>query len=362
MLIFDSHLDLAWNAVEWKRNLLAPVNEIREAEHSITGIGRGSNTVSYPELRNAKVFCCLATILTRKIVDGYPPFVPFEDDLTAVSAALSQVDHYKQMVKMSHLRQIFSVEDLEDHLNGWEKSDCRIPGFILSMEGADPILSIEQLLDWWNLGLRVISLVHYGENQFSHGTGKMGGLKPLGKKLLKCMEQYGFILDVTHLTDQATKEAMELFSGPVLASHHNCRTLVPGQRQLTDEQIRMMVERNAVIGVAFDNWMLYPNWEKGISSREKVTMDAVANHIDHICQVAGSSVNIGIGSDLDGGFGTEQSPIDLDTIVDIQRLIPLLERRGYRAKEIEGIMFRNWSEFFTRNLPTAESLLETEGK
>jgi membrane dipeptidase len=176
------------------------------------------------------------------------------------------------------------------------------------------------------------------------------------------MEQYGFILDVTHLTDQATKEAMELFSGPVLASHHNCRTLVPGQRQLTDEQIRMMVERNAVIGVAFDNWMLYPNWEKGISSRDKVTMDAVANHIDHICQVAGSSVNIGIGSDLDGGFGTEQSPIDLDTIVDIQRLIPLLERRGYKAKEIEGIMFRNWSEFFTRNLPTAESLLETEGK
>lgn len=362
MLIFDSHLDLAWNAVEWKRNLLAPVREIREAERSMNGIARGGNTVSYPELRKAEVFCCLATILTRKIVDGYPPFVPFEDDLTAVSAALSQVDHYKQMVKTSNLHQIFTVEDLSNHLSEWKKSDSRKPGFILSMEGADPILSIEQLLEWWNFGLRVIGLVHYGENQFSHGTGKTSGLKPLGKKLLKCMEQYGFILDVTHLTDQATWEAMELFSGPVLASHHNCRSLVPGQRQLTDEQIRMLVERNAVIGIAFDNWMLLPDWKKGVSSREMVTMAAVTDHIDHICQLTGSSANIGIGSDLDGGFGTEQSPIDLDTIADIQELIPLLEKKGYKPEEIEGIMFRNWADFFLRNLPAAESLLETEGK
>ena len=172
-----------------------------------------------------------------------------------------------------------------------------------------------------------------------------------GVALLKEFERLGMVLDVTHLSDTSMAEALEVFSGPVLASHHNCRVLVPGDRQLTDGQVRRLVSRDAVIGVALDAWMLHPGWERGRTSPQVVGLEACADHIDHVCQLAGTTRHSGIGSDLDGGFGTEQTPHDLDTIADLQKLAGILDRRGYKRADVEAIFHGNFLRLFTQALP-----------
>jgi membrane dipeptidase len=169
-----------------------------------------------------------------------------------------------------------------------------------------------------------------------------------GRKLLKEMRRLGMILDATHLTDLAFDEALDAFDGPVLASHHNCRSLVPRQRQLSDEQIHRLIERNAVIGAAFDAWMLDPAWVQGETEATVVNLETVVNHIDRVCQLAGNARHAAIGTDLDGGFGKPQCPADLDTIADLQRLPALLSKRGYSSADIEGIMYNNWLDLFRR--------------
>ena len=162
------------------------------------------------------------------------------------------------------------------------------------------------------------------------------------------MEQAGMLLDVTHLSDQSFWEALDVYSGPVLASHHNCRTLVPGDRQLDDEQIKVLIERDAVIGAAFDCWMIKPGWVIGVTEPGEVTMEHIVDHIDHICQIAGNARHVALGTDLDGGFGKEQSPADLETIADLGNIATILAARGYSEEDIEGILYRNWVEFFYR--------------
>lgn len=221
------------------------------------------------------------------------------------------------------------------------------------MEGADPIVSPQQVSEWWNDGLRVVGPVHYGISAYAHGTGSPGGLTPKGRDLLRAMQEVGMILDVTHLADGSFSEAVELFQGALLASHHNCRSLVPGDRQLSDEQIKLLIQRDSVIGAAFDAWMLYPGWLAGQTSNTVVSLEAVVDHIDHVCQLAGNARHSALGTDLDGGFGTEQSPHDLKTIADLQKIPGLLRKRGYRESDVEAIMHGNWCRFFREAWETA---------
>src|SRR5947207_957211 len=140
-------------------------------------------------------------------------------------------------------------------------------------------------------------------------------------------------------------QALDAFGGPVLASHNNCRELVPDGRQFSDEQIRRLLDRGAVIGAALDAWMLAPGWVKGKTSREVIALDAVADHIDHVCQLAGNARHAAIGSDLDGGFGTEQVPTGLDRISDLQRLDAILSDRGYPPEALDALLPGNWLRF-----------------
>ena len=156
------------------------------------------------------------------------------------------------------------------------------------------------------------------------------------------------LLDVTHLADQSFWEALDLYSGPVLASHHNCRALVPGDRQLDDEQIKVLIERDAVIGAAFDCWMIKPGWVIGVTQPGEVTMEHIVDHIDHVCQLAGNARHAALGTDLDGGFGKEQSPADIETIADLGKIATILQARGYSQEDIDGILYRNWVDFFCR--------------
>jgi len=137
---------------------------------------------------------------------------------------------------------------------------------------------------------------------------------------------------------------MDLFKGTVWASHQNCRTLVPGERQFSDEQIKLIIERDGVIGGPLDTWMLYPEFQIGKSNPRDlgINLEKLVDHFDHICQLAGNSLHIGFGTDLDGLFGTEQTPYDMDTIADIVKFEKILSRRGYTDENISNIFSGNW--------------------
>jgi membrane dipeptidase len=170
---------------------------------------------------------------------------------------------------------------------------------------------------------------------------------PRGHELLREMERLNIVLDVTHLCDDSFRDALDHFNGPVWASHSNARTLVPHNRQFADDQIRELVARGAIIGAAFDAWMLFPGWERGKTTPESagVTLETVVDHIDHICQIAGNARHCAIGSDLDGAFGREQCPSDIQTIADLAKLPAILARRGYAADDVALIAHGNVIRF-----------------
>ncbi|GIW81556.1 MAG: peptidase [Gemmatales bacterium] len=350
MLVFDAHLDLAWNALDWNRDLTQPVSRIRETEQGMEGKPRGRNTVSFPELRRGHVGIFIATLMARLFRPDQMPMVQRYSTMEAAYAAVhGQMAYYRIYAERGVLRWITDWPGLKDHVDAWEEDGSNQPlGYILSMEGADPVLTPEQVQEWYDAGLRIIGPAHYGVSPYAHGTGTEGGLFERGPDLLREMERVGMILDVTHLSDQCFDEALEIYGGPVLASHHNCRALVPDQRQLSDDQIKRLIARKAVIGAAFDAWMLVPDWKRGETTPEQtgVCLEHVVDHIDHVCQLAGNADHAAIGTDLDGGFGTEQCPADLDTIADVQKIPEILRRRGYSESDIKKIMYQNWLNFF----------------
>jgi membrane dipeptidase len=352
MLLFDAHLDLAWNALDWNRDLRLPTADIRQREiaQNMTGKGRGEGTVSFVELRRGQIGIFIATLLPRLLrLNLMPAIQRYESMEAAYAASCGQMAYYRALVEQGYLRWIKDGATLKKHVGSWHEGGKDQPlGFILSMEGADSVLAPAQVEEWWNAGLRIIGPAHYGVSPYAHGTGTEGGLFPLGPALLKEMERVGMILDVTHLSDQCFDEALDIYNGPVLASHHNCRALVPDQRQLTDAQIKRLISRGAVIGAALDTWMLVPNWIRGKTRPEEtgVTLNTMVDHIDRVCQLAGNARHAAIGTDLDGGFGREQSPMDLDTIADIQRVPDLLRKRGYKEDDVVNIAHGNWVRFF----------------
>jgi membrane dipeptidase len=349
---------LAWSALYFNRDLLAEVAEVRRSELGLTDeLSRGRNTVSFPELRRARVGVCVATLLARSGLDEPAPSVrrtslDYRNPAIAYAHAKGQLAYYRLLEERGHLRFITTRVELQVHWQAWRQSPATEPlGIILGMEGADPILSPNQVQAWWNEGLRVVGPVHYARSQYACGTGTNGPLPAAGVELLKEFTRAGMILDVTHLSDQSFFHALDVYQGPLLASHQNCRALVPGDRQFSDEQLRLLIQRDAVMGTAFDAWMLFPGWKRGQTSPAVVGIEAAADHLDHVCQFAGNARHCAIGTDLDGGFGTEQTPGDLDTISDVHKLEDILARRGYRSEDIDAIFFGNWLRTFGQALP-----------
>ena len=347
MLIIDAHLDLSWNALQGNRDLLRSAYTIRTQEVSTPGKGRAQGTVAFPDMRQGRLAVSVVTLFARST--GRPaPHADYASPAQSYGVAQGQLAYYRALEHEGHIRMIADRANLDSHITDWEaweetESDDAPPlGFVISMEGADPILKPDQLEEWVGGGLRLLGLTHYGPGRYAGGTGTELGLTELGPPLLAEMQRLGVTLDLTHCSDQAFWEALEHYEGLVLASHNNCRALVPHQRQFSDEQLRAIFERDGVIGAAFDAWMLQPGWVSGQSTNEGVTLNTVIDHMDHVCQLAGNSRHAGIGTDLDGGYGREQSPCDLDTIADLQKLAGLLADRGYSDDDIGAIMHGNW--------------------
>lgn len=356
--MIDVHQDLAWSAMYFNRDLLKPIAEIRAYEAGLTDEpGRARNTVSFPELRRAKVGVCVTSLLARS-GPGATRRGPNRANLDYAAQTIchahakGQLAYYRLLESMNHVRIITTRAQLKSHWIDWTQSPETTPwGLIISMEGADPIVNPQQVELWWQQGLRAVGPAHYGHSHYAAGTGVDGPLTEAGRALLKEFARVGMILDATHLSDTSFFEALEIYNGPVLASHHNCRALVPGDRQLTDEQIRLLIQRNAIIGAVFDAWMLYPGWKRGVTQPEVVGIEAAADHVDHICQIAGNTAHCALGTDLDGGFGNEQTPRDVDTITDIHKLEDIFARRGYKPEDIDAIFFGNALRFFSEALP-----------
>lgn len=358
-LIIDSHLDLAWNALSWYRDLLLPLDEMNRADARWKDHpSRGRATISLVELRRANLAVCLGTMMGRvpygERIEIQGTSLDFPAHENTYAFARGQLAYYEVLAQHGQVRLLTHAEDLVAHWQQWSDSSDRerLPiGIIPAMEGCDAICEPVQAEHWFHLGLRCASLVHYGQSKYAHGTGTEGPLSDDGRALLREFARLGIILDLTHLCDTSFYQALDAFAGPVLASHQNCRALVDGQRQFSDEQIRMVLDRDGILGTAFDAWMLSPGWERGVTDRGVVHIEAAANHIDHICQLAGNCRHVAIGSDLDGGFGTEQTPTGLDRFADLQNLAPILQSRGYSDADIDLIFGGNWLNFFTTHLP-----------
>jgi len=348
MLIIDAHLDLSMNALEWNRDLQQPVQAIRDREKGLTDkLDRGKGMVSLPELRKGNIGLVVATQIARYTAPGNP-LPGWHSPEQAWAQTQGQLAWYKAMEEAGEMTMIKDGKALEKHLALWQ--DESIPsktkpiGFILSLEGADSLVHLSYLERAYEYGLRALGPAHYGAGRYAPGTGMTGPFTQKGLELLKEMDRLNMILDITHLTDEAFTQAVDLYKGPIWASHHNCRALVQHQRQLTDEQIKLLIDRGAVIGGVLDAWMLSNGWVRGQSDPQKkdVSLKKLLDHYDHICQLVGNSRHIAVGSDLDGMFGKEQAPHDMDTIADLQQLRPLLQERGYAAEDIANVLHGNW--------------------
>lgn len=354
--IIDAHLDLAWSGLYWNRDLTLSLEEVRRSEKHVTDHpARGRNTVTFPELRRANVKVCLGTVLVRSKPEVVPVAgatrrdLDFRNQTIAAAVGFSHVQYYRELERLGEIRFIRTQADLTAHWNS--DPDDRQVGLILAMEGADPITSPERAQEWWDAGLRCVGLTHYSQGPYGMGTGGLGPLTAAGRELLREFQRLGMIVDLTHCAEPGFFEVLDQFSGRILASHNMCRSLVPGDRQFSDEQIRRLIERDAVIGMAFDAWMLYPGWQIFHTNPEVVGIAAAADHIDHICQIAGNTRHVGMGSDLDGGFGTEQCPRDLNSIADLHLLDDILSRRGYSDADLDGIFHGNWLRLLSEALP-----------
>lgn len=352
MLIFDSHLDIGLNGVDWNRDQRMAVADIRVQEQllQMTDHGRQTNTVSLPELKRAEVGVGVATVLARQEQPINHPF-GYTSPEACYAVAYSHWAYYRALERTGWMKMLKTKGDLAKHLAAYKADPAKTPfGYILSMECGDAVLDPENIHEWYELGLRAIGITHYGPNRYGGGTKCEVGLAADAIPLLKNIEKLGIALDMTHLSDKAFWQVADLFGGRVLASHQNARKFCDWQRQFSDEQLKHVIQAGGVIGVAFDAIMLQPGWVRGVT-KAVVTIERAVENIDHVCQLAGNCKHSGIGSDLDGGYGKEQTPADLDTIADLQKIPELLLQRGYTDADIRAIMHGNWLRFFGEVLP-----------
>ena len=357
------------NALEWNRDLTLPVEDIRARERGMTDKpDRGKGTVSLDALRKGKIGLVVATQIARYVATDNP-LPGWHSPGQAWAQTQGQLAWYRAMEEAGEMVMIKDAAGLEEHVRLWMGDGdgveagardagigeagavARKPvGYILSLEGADSLVTVEYLQRAFEYGLRAVGPAHYGPGRYANGTDAGGGLGGEGKALLREMERLNIILDATHLCDDAFWDAMDLFGGPVWASHNNCRALVDHNRQFSDEMIRVLVAKGAVIGGALDAWMMVPGWVRGLSTPEEAgcNLEKMLDHLDHICQLAGNTLHAAIGTDLDGAFGKEQCPYDLETIADLQNIPALLRKRGYSQADIENIMHGNWLRFLRR--------------
>ncbi len=347
MFIVDAHLDLAYNALVKGRDPRLGVARIRAAEPSPKDIA----TVGLPEMRQAGVGLIFATLF---VSPSSAPFDPEPNEHTydtpeqAHRLATAQVDTYRRLVDEDEtLRLVTDIAGLDEVVKSHEAGGNPLLGIVLLMEGADCIRAPEETELWYERGVRLIGPA-WDDTRYCAGAWRDSkqGLSKDGYALLEEMAGLGMILDLTHMSEVATFQSIDAYPGPIVATHANARAIVPHERQLSDRQIRLIGERDGMVGAVLANFFLKPDYVRG--QKESVPVAQVAAHIDHICQVIGDARHAGLGTDLDGGFGRLDIPDPMDSIADLPLIAPVLRERGYGEADVAGIMGGNWVALLRR--------------
>lgn len=352
-MIVDGHLDLAENVTLFGRDLTLPAYERRRIEALRPQIGpSGQATIGLPDLQRGEVAVVCATVTPGFLAadvgeDFEPASALYTTSEEAEAQAIKQVTLYHDWEQRGLVRLIRSAAALDDHLQRWQRD--RMPGLVLLMESADPIVRIADLSRWWDLGLRMIGLT-YGDTKYAAGVAggsgphKSGGLTPAGVELMDAMAELGFIWDVSHLSEQGVWDGLEMGFPRVCASHATARALLPTQRHHSDEMLRAIAGCGGVIGLPLYNAFLEPRWRKDKSTPVSLA-DQARHHLEYLASVTGWE-HVGLGSDLDGGFGFEQSPAEIDTVADLHevgRIVPPAQRHA--------VLAGNWLRFLRQALP-----------
>lgn len=361
MIIVDAHQDLAWNIATFARDYSLSVSETREKEkNSNAPKYNGDTLIGYPEYQKGNIAIVFSTLFAaptrRKLGDW--DIQCYADPRQAKIMYKNQIDIYKRIAEEhpEKFQQILSKADLSFLLADWNDNakPSHPVGMVLLMEGAEAINHPEELADWRQAGVQMIGPAWAG-TRFCGGTSEPGPLTKEGYALLESMAEFGFTLDISHMDEKAALQALDFYPGTIIASHANVKALLSGtesNRFLSDRLIKGLIERNGVIGAVFFNSFLKVGWKIGDAKRE-VALDQVVSHIDYICQKAGKVNHVGIGSDFDGGFGVQSTPAEIDTVADLQKIIPLLAQKGYQESDIRKIMGGNWVSYLENNLPEA---------
>jgi membrane dipeptidase len=354
MFIVDAHLDLAYNALQKGRDPRRKLTELRAAE--APEYKRGIPTVSFSAMRRGGVGLVFATLFNSPQDNPFPDGSDEDETYATPEQAhrlgMQQVDFYRRLVDEDEsLRLVTDVATLDEVVASHDGAAERpLLGLLLLMEGADHIRAPEETEQWRDLGVRVIGPA-WDDTRYCDGAwrGSKRGLSLDGRRLLDVMADLGLILDLTHMSELAALQALDAYPGPVVATHANARALVPTERQLSDKQIRLIGERDGVIGCVLFNAFLRAGYRKG-DSKALVTLDTIVAHIDHVCQLIGDARHAGIGSDLDGGFGAADIPTPLGSIADLPLIAGALRDKGYSEADVAGIMGGNWVDLLRRTL------------
>jgi membrane dipeptidase len=362
MLIVDAHEDLAWNILTFDRDYTLAAVETRQREHGTSAPAHNGDTLlGYPDYLRGEVAVVFSTLFASPARRQQGKFDTqiYTTTEQANKVYRDQLDAYLRLTDdhpdKFHL--IRKHADLDGILSHWQKPDAdeHPIGLVILMENAEGVRSPSELEEWFELGVRIIGPAWAG-TRFCGGTHEPGPLTSEGYDLLDGMADLGFVLDISHMDEQAALQALEYFPGVIIASHANAKSLLKdtdSNRFLSDDVIHALIERNGIIGIVPYNSFLDPSWRPS-DGRQAVTLDHVVSHIDHVCQLAGSAQHVALGSDFDGGFGWQSVPAEIDSVADLQKLIPLLAEKGYTNNPISAIMGENWLSLLRRTLPEEE--------
>jgi membrane dipeptidase len=359
MIIVDAHQDLAWNIITFGRDysLSAAETRLRE-EDTLIPERNGYSLLGWPDYQEGRVAIIFSTLFAApfraKLGDWETQNYKNMDEAYLIYS--QQLDIYYDLVDRHPEKfcLVLSEKNLQSLLLKWEKDDLikKPVGLVPLMENAEAVRHPSELEIWWKRGVRIIGPAWTG-TRFCGGTGEPGPLTKEGYDLLEGMADYGFTLDISHMDEEAVLQALDDYPGKIIASHANVKALMKGvesNRFLTNRVIQGLLDRDGIVGIVPYNRFLVDDWVPR-DGRDRVSLKLVANHIDHICQIAGNTRHVGIGSDFDGGFGLQKTPVEIDTIADLHKLIPYLSEKGYTEKDIWAIMGQNWIRFLSESLP-----------
>ncbi len=361
-LLVDAHEDLAWNMITFGRDYIRSVVATRrlESEQGSLALEKNGHTLlGWPEYQAGQVAVVFATLFAcpARLRHGEWEILCYALPEEGWRVYHRQLEAYQTLIEEHP--ECFSLITTRSHLeavlNAWyqEQYSMRPVGLVMLMEGGEGIRSLDDLDQWWQEGVRIIGPAWAG-TRYCGGTHEPGPLTAEGRALLDAMAERGFTLDISHMDEEAVYQALDYYEGTIIASHANpaaCVRGYEGNRLLSDAVLRRLIERGGIVGVVPYCRFLKADW-KPSDGRAGITLETLAVHIDHICQLAGNARYVGLGSDFDGGFGVESAPADVDTIADLQKLAPVLEARGYTQSEVAAILGENWLRYLQENLPS----------